>query len=48
MSTVISGAPPAGGAVLQVNDLKKHFPIRGGLFSGPTAFVYAVLRDREG
>jgi peptide/nickel transport system ATP-binding protein len=27
--------------LLQVNDLKKHFPVRGGLFS-PKAFVYAV------
>jgi peptide/nickel transport system ATP-binding protein len=28
--------------LLEVNDLKKHFPIRGGFFAGPTAFVYAV------
>jgi peptide/nickel transport system ATP-binding protein len=28
--------------LLEVNDLKKHFPIRGGFFSGPTALVYAV------
>ena len=28
--------------LLEVNDLKKHFPIRGGFFRGPTAFVYAV------
>jgi peptide/nickel transport system ATP-binding protein len=28
--------------LLEVNDLKKHFPIRGGFFSGSTAFVYAV------
>ena len=25
--------------LLEVNDLKKHFPIRGGFFRGPTAFV---------
>ena len=25
--------------LLEVNDLKKHFPIRGGFFAGPTAFV---------
>ncbi|WP_332683844.1 ABC transporter ATP-binding protein [Bosea sp. (in: a-proteobacteria)] len=28
--------------ILQVNDLKKHYPIRGGLLSGITANVYAV------
>ena len=28
--------------LLEVNDLKKHFPIRGGLFGGITAKVYAV------
>ncbi|WP_439595021.1 ABC transporter ATP-binding protein [Falsiroseomonas sp.] len=28
--------------VLQVNDLKKHFPIHGGFFGGVTAKVYAV------
>ncbi len=28
--------------LLEVNDLKKHFPIRGGLFGGITANVYAV------
>jgi peptide/nickel transport system ATP-binding protein len=28
--------------ILQVNDLKKHFPLRGGFFGGPPAFVYAV------
>ncbi len=27
--------------LLQVNDLKKHFPVRGGMFSR-RAFVYAV------
>jgi len=28
--------------LLQVNDLKKHFPLRGGLFGGKTGKVYAV------
>ncbi|MEN5082552.1 dipeptide ABC transporter ATP-binding protein [Bosea sp. TWI1241] len=28
--------------ILEVNDLKKHYPIRGGLLSGITANVYAV------
>jgi peptide/nickel transport system ATP-binding protein len=28
--------------LLQVNDLKKHFPIRGGLFSRSSSRVYAV------
>ena len=28
--------------LLEVNDLKKHFPIRAGLFSGITGYVYAV------
>ncbi|CEJ11507.1 Glutathione import ATP-binding protein GsiA [bacterium YEK0313] len=28
--------------LLQVNDLKKHFPITGGFFGGVTAKVYAV------
>jgi peptide/nickel transport system ATP-binding protein len=28
--------------LLQVNDLKKHFPIRGGLFGRKSGFVYAV------
>ncbi|WP_237214055.1 ABC transporter ATP-binding protein [Falsiroseomonas oryziterrae] len=28
--------------VLQVNDLKKHFPIRAGFFGGTTGYVYAV------
>jgi peptide/nickel transport system ATP-binding protein len=28
--------------VLQVNDLKKHFPLRGGLLGGTTGYVYAV------
>jgi peptide/nickel transport system ATP-binding protein len=28
--------------LLQVNDLKKHFPIRGGIFSTVTGYVFAV------
>ena len=28
--------------ILEVNDLKKHFPIRGGFFGGTTGYVYAV------
>jgi peptide/nickel transport system ATP-binding protein len=28
--------------VLQVTDLKKHFPLRGGLLGGTTGYVYAV------
>ena len=28
--------------LLQVNDLKKHFPVRGGLFSRRSNWVYAV------
>ncbi len=28
--------------LLEVNDLKKHFPIRGGFFGGTTGYVYAV------
>ncbi|GGJ10318.1 ABC transporter ATP-binding protein [Neoroseomonas lacus] len=28
--------------ILEVNDLKKHFPIRGGFFGGVTGYVYAV------
>jgi len=28
--------------ILEVTDLKKHFPIRGGFFGGTTAHVYAV------
>ena len=28
--------------LLQVNDLKKHFPVRGGLFSRNSNWVYAV------
>ncbi len=29
-------------ALLEVTDLKKHFPIRGGLLGGTTGYVYAV------
>jgi peptide/nickel transport system ATP-binding protein len=28
--------------LLQVNDLKKHFPVRGSLFSRKSSFIYAV------
>jgi peptide/nickel transport system ATP-binding protein len=28
--------------LLQVNDLKKHFPIKAGFFGGTTGYVYAV------
>jgi peptide/nickel transport system ATP-binding protein len=30
------------GAILEVSDLKKHFPIHGGFLGGTTAHVYAV------
>jgi peptide/nickel transport system ATP-binding protein len=33
---------PRGAPVLQVTDLKKHFPIRGGFLGGTTGHVYAV------
>jgi peptide/nickel transport system ATP-binding protein len=36
------GARRMTAPLLEVSGLKKHFPIRGGFFSGPTAFVYAV------
>ena len=29
-------------ALLEVTELKKHFPIRGGFFGGTTGYVYAV------
>jgi len=32
----------AGGPILQVRDLKKHFPIRAGFLGGTTGYVYAV------
>jgi peptide/nickel transport system ATP-binding protein len=36
-------APPARGRpVLQVDDLKKHYPIRAGFLGGTTGHVYAV------
>ena len=40
-----AGQTPARGAsrpVLEVNDLKKHFPLKGGFFGGKTGYVYAV------
>ena len=33
---------PAGRPLLEVNDLKKHFPIKAGFFGGKTGNVYAV------
>jgi len=30
------------GALLEVNDLKKHYPLKGGFFGGATGYVYAV------
>jgi peptide/nickel transport system ATP-binding protein len=47
MSTIAGGmaADPstyAGRPLLEVNDLKKHFPIRAGFFGGTTGRVYAV------
>ena len=46
-STTINAASPGdrGGPaqpLLVVKDLKKHFPVRGGLFSGEKKFVHAV------
>ncbi|WP_114375259.1 ABC transporter ATP-binding protein [Elioraea thermophila] len=35
-------ATTASRPLLEVNDLKKHFPIRAGFFSGITGYVYAV------
>jgi peptide/nickel transport system ATP-binding protein len=37
-----SGISPAGVPLLQVDDLKKHFPLRGGFLGGVTGQVYAV------
>ncbi|WP_426957444.1 ABC transporter ATP-binding protein [Muricoccus radiodurans] len=31
-----------GAPLLQVDDLKKHFPLRGGILGGTTGYVYAV------
>ncbi|MFZ4530849.1 MAG: ABC transporter ATP-binding protein [Alsobacter sp.] len=33
---------PTGVPILEVNDLKKHFPLGGGLFGGSKGYVYAV------
>ena len=33
---------PATRPLLEVNDLKKHFPIRSGFLSGISGYVYAV------
>jgi peptide/nickel transport system ATP-binding protein len=35
-------AKPATRPLLEVNDLKKHFPIRSGFLSGISGYVYAV------
>ena len=40
MQTTTQGA--AKRPLLEVNDLKKHFPIRSGFLSGVTGYVYAV------
>ncbi len=37
-----NAAPVAKRPLLEVNDLKKHFPIRSGFLSGISAYVYAV------
>jgi peptide/nickel transport system ATP-binding protein len=41
MSTSLNAAPPRG-RILEVTDLKKHFPIRGGLLGTTVGNVYAV------
>ncbi len=33
---------PSATPLLEVRELKKHFPLKGGLFGGATGFVYAV------
>jgi peptide/nickel transport system ATP-binding protein len=38
----VSAMPAAPGPLLEVRDLKKHFPIRGGFLGGTTGHVYAV------
>ena len=35
-------ATPAVRPLLEVNGLKKHFPVKGGLFGGKRGYVYAV------
>jgi peptide/nickel transport system ATP-binding protein len=42
MHTENKPAPAAKRPLLEVNDLKKHFPIRSGFLSGISAYVYAV------
>ncbi|MDJ0387155.1 ABC transporter ATP-binding protein [Roseomonas sp. E05] len=44
MNMTMGTHPPhhANRPLLEVNDLKKHFPIRGGFFGGTTGYVYAV------
>eukprot|EP01031_Cornospumella_fuschlensis_P006190 gene6190-7694_t len=36
------GTPVIGERILEVTDLKKHFPIRGGLLGSTVGYVYAV------
>ncbi|HWL83621.1 MAG TPA: ABC transporter ATP-binding protein [Roseomonas sp.] len=44
MSMTMGTHPPhrTNRPLLEVNDLKKHFPIRAGFFGGTTGYVYAV------
>src|SRR5215813_6864895 len=43
MTTAIADHPPNGaGPLLEVQDLKKHFPIHKGVFSKVSGHVYAV------
>jgi len=44
MNMTMGTHPPhhTGRPLLEVNDLKKHFPIRAGFFGGTTGYVYAV------
>ncbi len=42
MSAPVLQVPPQQAPLLQVNDLKKHFPVRGGLFSRSSGRVHAV------
>ncbi len=38
----MSATRSSGRALLEVHDLKKHFPVRGGLFGITSGYVYAV------
>jgi peptide/nickel transport system ATP-binding protein len=42
MSQPVQSSAPRARALLEVNDLKKHFPITGGLLGGVVGQVYAV------